>query len=265
MTPVQPTRRATLVRLAAFGVATALTMPAPAMAEARPPLTVFAAASLTDALNAVGRRWTARTGQMVRFSFAASGTAARQIEAGARADLFVSADGEWMDRLEQAGRLMPRARRDVVGNRLALVAPGKSNVRLAIRPGFAIGAALGDGRLAIGEPRAVPAGRYAQQALERLGVWSQVSGRLAPAPDVRAALAYVARGETPLGIVYESDAAADRGVRLIGIFPAASHAPIVYPAAVLKDAGPGAVAFFRYLSSTEARLIFRAHHFRTPG
>jgi molybdate transport system substrate-binding protein len=255
-----PTRRRAIRWFA--GVLTLALPAAAAQAQARPPLTVFAAASLTDALNAVGRVWTARTGQPVRFSFAASGTIARQIEAGARADLFVSADRDWMDRLEQAGRLVTSARRDLLGGRLVLIAPIRSSTRLPIRPGFPLAAALGPGRLAIGEPRAVPAGRYAQEALTRLGVWDQVSARLAPAPDVRAALAYVARGEAPLGIVYESDAAAERGVRLVGVFPPASHSPIVYPAAVVKGAGAGAAGFYKFLGGAEAKAIFRRYRFR---
>ncbi len=243
-----------------------LATPAIADAQARPPLTVFAAASLTDALGDVGRAYTRRTGQPVRFSFAASGTAARQIEAGAQADLFVAADPQWMDRLQQAGRLAPGARRDLLGGRLVLIAPASSRTRLAIRPGFALAAALGrDGRLAIGEPKSVPAGRYAQEALTRLGVWQQVAARLAPAQDVRAALAYVARGEAPLGVVYETDAAAERGVRVVGIFPAASHSPIIYPAAVIRDARPGAVAFYRFLGGAEAKAIFRRYRFRPVG
>ncbi|WP_229664419.1 molybdate ABC transporter substrate-binding protein [Sphingomonas metalli] len=251
------TRRALYAGLAVLTAAMPLAVPAQ-----RQPLTVFAAASLADALSAVGRAYTARTGQPVRLAFAASGTAARQVQAGARADLFVSADREWMDVLDKAGRLMPGARRDLVGGRLVLVAPVASRTRMVIRPGFPLAASLGQGRLAIGEPAAVPAGRYAQQALSRLGVWNSVAGRLAPAPDVRAALAYVARGEAPLGIVYESDAAAERGVRIVGVFPAASHAPIVYPAAVLKGAGSGSTAFYRFLGGAEAQAIFRRYRFR---
>ncbi len=236
---------------------------APAVAQSRAPLTVFAAASLTDALQAVGRAWTKRSGQPVRFSFAASGTGARQIVAGAPADLFVSAEPGWMDQVQAAGRLVPGGRRDLLGGRLVLVAPASSRVRLAIRPGFALAAALGErGRLAVGDPRSVPAGRYAQAALTRLGVWSGVATRLAPAQDVRAALSYVARGEAPLGIVYETDAAAEPAVRIVGTFPAASHPPIVYPAAVVKGAKPGAVAFYRFLGGGEAMAIFRRYRFR---
>lgn len=236
---------------------------APASAQEPRPLTVFAAASLTDALQQVGRDYRARTGQAVRFSFAASGTVARQVRAGARADLVMLADPVWMDALERAGRLQPGTRRDLLGGRLALVAPRGSRVAFAVRPGFPIGRALGGrGRLAIGDPASVPAGRYARAALTRLGVWRQVAGRLAPAADVRAALAYVARGEAPLGIVYESDAAAERAVRVVGLFPVASHPPITYPAAVVRGAGSGADRFLRYLSGGEARAIFTRHRFR---
>jgi molybdate transport system substrate-binding protein len=236
----------------------------PVAAQPREPLTVFAAASLTDALQEVGRAWTKRSGQPVRFSFASSGTAARQIIAGAPADLFVAAETDWMDQVAAAGQLMPGARRDLLGGRLVLIAPAASRVRLTIRPGFALAAALGrEGRLAVGDPRSVPAGRYAQAALTRLGVWASVATRLAPAQDVRAALSYVTRGETPFGIVYETDAAAAASaVRVVGVFPAASHPPIVYPAAVVKDAKPGAVAFYRYLGGAEATAIFRRYRFR---
>lgn len=255
-----PTRRQFTLSLAAT-----LLLPSAAIAApARPPLTVFAAASLTDALQAVGRAYTARTGQPVRFSFESSGTAARQIAAGARADLFLSADSRWMDDL--AGRRLLAARRDLLGGRLALIARAGSNVRLRLQPGAPLAAALGvDGRLAVGDPRSVPVGRYAQAALTRLGLWSSVEPRLAPAQDVRAALAYVARGASPLGIVYESDAYADRGVRLVALFPAASHPPIVYPAALLRGASAGASDFYRFLGSGTARSIFVRYRFRPLG
>jgi molybdate transport system substrate-binding protein len=255
-----PTRRQFTLSLAAT-----LLLPSAAIAApARPPLTVFAAASLTDALQAVAKAYTARTEQPVRFSFESSGTAARQIAAGARADLFVSADSRWMDDL--AGRNLLAARHDLLGGRLALIARAGSNVRLRLRPGAPLAAALGaDGRLAVGDPRSVPAGRYAQAALTRLGLWSSVEQRLAPAQDVRAALAYVARGASPLGIVYESDAYADRTVRLVSLFPAASHPPIVYPVAVLRGASAGASDFYRFLGSGAARSIFARYRFRPLG
>ena len=238
----------------------------PAAAQERRPLTVFAAASLTDALGEIGRAYTRATGQRVRFSFVSSGTAAQQIQAGARVDVFVSADTAWMDRLQRAGRLQPGTRADVAGGRLVLIAPARAGTRLAMRPGFPLARALGSrGRLALGDPASVPAGKYARQALIRLGLWSSVAGRLAPAQDVRAALAYVARGEAPLGVVYETDAAAERRVRVAGVFPAASHAPIVYPAAVVRGAGEGATAFFRYLGGAQARATFRRYRFRVPG
>jgi len=241
--------------------ALALAAPSPVLAQQQP-LTVFAAASMTDALGEIGRAYTKATGQPVRFSFASSATVARQIEAGAKADLFVSADSVWMDRLQ------PRlaAWRNLVGGRLVLVAPAASRVRMTIRPGFALAQGLGPrGRLAVGDPASVPAGQYAQAALTRLGVWPAVASRLAPAQDVRGALAFVARGEAPLGIVYASDAAAEPRVRVVGVFPAASHRPIVYPAAVLKGAGPGAVRFYRYLGGGAARAIFRGHRFVPLG
>lgn len=230
----------------------------PAVAQPREPLTVFAAASLTEALGEVGRAYTRATGQSVRFSFEASGAAARQVAAGARADVFVSADVRWMDDLTKRG--LVQARSDLLGNRLALIAPVASRVRLTIRPGFPLARALGRGRLAIGEPRSVPAGTYAQQALTRLGVWNGLA--LAPAQDVRAALSYVARGEAPLGVVYESDAAAERRVRVVGLFPAASHQRIVYPAAVLRKARAGAAVFYRFLGGREARAIFARRKFQ---
>jgi molybdate transport system substrate-binding protein len=239
------------------------TLPGVAVAQTKPPLTVFAAASLTNALDEVGRAYTRRTGQPVRFSFVSSGTAARQIVAGAPADLFVSAEPAWMDEVAGKGLVVAGGRRDLLGGRLALVAPRASRVALTIRPGFAIAAALGGGgRLAVGDPQSVPAGRYAQAALTRLGVWQTVAGRLAPAQDVRAALAYVARGEAPLGVVYETDAVSEPAVRIVGLFPAASHPPIVYPAAVLRGAKPGAPAFYRFLGSGEARAIFRRYRFQ---
>ena len=250
-----------LTRRTILGLVLALATPLPAAAQQQP-LTVFAAASMTDALGEIGRAYTKATGQPVRFSFASSATVARQIEAGAKADLFVSADSVWMDRLQ------PRlaAWRNLVGGRLVLVAPAASRVRMTIRPGFALVQALGPrGRLAVGDPASVPAGQYTQAALTRLGAWPAVAARLAPAQDVRGALAFVARGEAPLGIVYASDAAAEPRVRVVGVFPAASHKPIVYPAAVLKGAGPGAARFYRYLGGGAARAIFRGHRFVPLG
>ena len=234
------------------------------MAQERPPLTVFAAASLTDALQAVGKAYTTRTGVPVRFSFAASNLLARQIEAGARADVFVSADRQWMDHVARAGLLVAGSRRDVLRGRLVLIAPTDSRTTLRIAPNFPLAQALGpNGRLAVGDPAYVPAGLYAKAALTQLGVWPAVQGKLAPADNVRVALSYVARHAAPLGIVYETDARAERGVKIIGIFPEASHPPIDYPAAIVRGASPAARGFAAYLNSSEAKAIFRSFGFRT--
>ena len=234
------------------------------MAQERPPLTIFAAASLTDALQAVGKAYTTRTGVPVRFSFAASNLLARQIEAGARADVFVSADRQWMDHVARAGLLVAGSRRDVLRGRLVLIAPTDSRTTLRIAPNFPLAQALGpNGRLAVGDPAYVPAGLYAKAALTQLGVWPAVQGKLAPADNVRVALSYVARHAAPLGIVYETDARAERGVKIIGIFPEASHPPIDYPAAIVRGASPAARGFAAYLNGSEAKAIFRRFGFRT--
>ncbi len=228
----------------------------------RAPLTVFAAASLTDALGEVTRAFTAATGTPVRTSFAASSALARQIEAGAPADLYFSADREWMDHLESRGALRAGTRRDALGNRLVLIAPADSAIgALAITPHFALAAALGRGRLATGDPDAVPVGRYARQALERLGVWNEVADRLVRAEDVRSALAFVDRGEAPLGIVYATDAGIDRRVRIVGEFPADSHAPIVYPVALTARSRPQAAALLAFIVSPAADAIFTRYGF----
>jgi molybdate transport system substrate-binding protein len=236
----------------------------PACAEDR--VTVFAAASLQNALNDVGAAYTRKTGRPVRVSYAASSAIARQIEQGAPADLFVSADREWMDYAARRRLIQPESRRDLLSNRLVLIAPAGARVGLTVGPGMPLARALGDGRLAMAAPD-VPAGRYARAALDRLGVWTSVEARVAPAESVRAALQFVARGEAPLGIVYETDARVDRRVRIVGVFPASSHPPIVYPAALTsRGAGNRAAAdFLTYLSGAEASAIFRRYGFNvTP-
>jgi molybdate transport system substrate-binding protein len=196
-------------------------------------LLVFAAASLKTALEEVQ----AACGHGFRTSYAASSALARQIEAGAPADLFISADQEWMDYLESRKLIRVETRRDLLGNGLVLIAPVGHAPTLVIGPGFELTAALGrGGRLAVADPNVVPAGKYAKAALTALGAWDGVSGRLAPAENVRAALLLVSRGEAPLGIVYRTDAAADPGVVIVGAFPDDSHPPIVYPAAVVRRA-----------------------------
>lgn len=227
--------------------------------------TVFAAASLKNALDAAAAAWRAQTGQHVTIAYAASSTLAKQIASGAPADLFVSADLEWMDYLAQRDLIDPRTRLNLLGNELVLIAPKASPVQAAITPGFALAKLLGNGRLAMAEPTAVPAGRYARSALTSLGVWDSVANRIAAAENVRAALALVARGEAPLGIVYRTDAGAQSGVRIVGAFPAESHAPIVYPMALTKSAGPLATAFAAFLQSPAARAIFAEHGFTSPA
>ena len=225
------------------------------------PVTVFAAASLTNVLSQLAEDFTKSTGVPVRFSFAASSTLARQVEAGAGADVYFSADQEWMDYLEQRGRIQKSSRHNVVGNRLALIAPAGSTLELKIAPGFPLAGALGEGRLATGDPDSVPVGRYARQALTRLGAWSEVADRLVRAEDVRHALMFVARGEAPLGIVYETDARLDQRVRIVSLFPADSHQPITYPVALTTGAQVDAERFIEFVRGERGRTVFERFGF----
>jgi len=237
----------------------------PAAATATPdgPL-VLAAASLQEALSEVADRWAAKRHPRPVLSFAASSALARQILAGAPADLFISADQPWMDAVAAKDLVRRGSAQPLLGNQLVLIAPAASPVRLRIAPGFALARALGDGRLAMADPDSVPAGRYGKAALVKLGVWNGVEPKVARAENVRAALALVERGAAPLGIVYATDALASRAVRVAGRFPASSHPPIVYPAAILASARhPDADGFYRFLRSNEARAVFRRHGF-TP-
>ena len=236
----------------------------PPVLAAEPPkreLLVFAAASLTNVLGELTPAWEQSSGVRVKLSFAASSVLARQIEAGGTADVFVSADREWMDYLQSRGLIDKASRRDLAGNRLVLIAPADSRLELKIAPGFKLAEALGDGRLATGDPDTVPAGRYARSALTTLGVWDGVADRLVRADNVRSAMMFVARGEAPLGIVYATDAAVDSKVRVIDIFPEATHAPITYPAAAVRGAKPEALALIAYLGSGKARLTWRKFGF----
>src|ERR1700733_11673957 len=198
-------------------------------AEAQPDLMVLAASSLTDALNEIGPAFTTATHRGVKLSYAASSALARQIEGGAPADVFVSADTDWMDYLQTRSLIDSGTRRNVVGNRLVLISPADSTVTIKIAPHFALAKLLGDGRLATGNPDSVPVGKYAKVALTNLGVWSDVQDKIAAADNVRAALALVSRGEAPLGIVYRTDALVEKKVRIVAEFPASSHDPIIYP------------------------------------
>lgn len=217
-------------------------------------VTVFAAASLTDALQKVGDAYKRDAGKTVAFSFAASSALARQIEASSGADIFISADEEWMDYLEARGLIAHGSRIDLLGNRLVLIAPAASRIALAIKPHFDLAGALGEGKLAIADPTAVPAGKYARSALMSLSAWDE--SRIVPAENVRVALAYVARAEAPLGVVYATDAAAESKVRVVARFPESSYPRIAYPAALTKDARPEARAFLAYLSGGRAKAIF---------
>jgi molybdate transport system substrate-binding protein len=246
-------------RLTVFAV-TAL-----ARAESPTPLTVFAAVSLTETMQQLGGEFTKQTGVPVRLSFASSSVLARQIEAGSGADVFVSADQQWMDYLEQRGLVDTATRRDLLSNRLVLIAPADRDIKVKIAPGFALGAALGGGRLVTGDPDNVPVGRYAKQALTRLGVWDSVSSQLVRAEDVRHALQFVARGECPLGIVYATDAKVERRVRVVDTFPVDSHAPIAYPVARLTHGSADAVRFLEFLGSDAGRKTFERAGFIFHG
>ena len=237
----------------------------PMVDAAEPPheLLVFAASSLTDALNEIGPAYERDQGQSVKLSYAASSALARQIESGAHADVFFSADTDWMDYLQKAKLIDTSTRRNIVGNTLVLIAPADSATRLKITPGFALAAALGpDGHLSTGDPDSVPVGRYAKAALTSLGVWDSVSARIVRADNVRTALQFVARGEAPLGIVYATDAAAEPKVKVVATFPQDSHPPIVYPFALTATAkSEAAKQFLTYLQSPLARARFVAHGF----
>ncbi len=253
-------RRAVFLALAALALAPAAAVSAPPPAA---PVTVFAAASLKNALDDVGAAFTAATGTPVRFSYAASSAIARQIEQGAPADLYISADSDWMDYLAKRGLIVAASRRDLLTNRLALIAPAASAVKVRIGRGMPLARALGSGRLAVAGPE-VPAGRYARASLTALGVMASVEDKLAPAENVRAALAFVAQGATPLGIVYDTDAKVEPKVRIVGLFPDASHPKILYPAAqVAASTNPAGPAFLRFLQGREAAAVFRKCGFVT--
>ena len=262
--------RAGVSRRAALAAGAGLLLPfaaRPGRAEAGK-LTVFAAASLTDALTRIGAVWQAQGHAAPAFSFDSSAALARQIDRGAPADLFLSADEKWMNWLAARGRLQAETRRDLVGNRLVLVERKAGLKPLTLARGADLAGILGpQGRLAVGDPASVPAGIYAKQALTSLGLWEAVKDRLAPAQNVRAALLLVERGEAPAGIVYGSDVRVAPGLAVAGIFPPASHPPIVYPGAVVKgSAMPGpAGAMLNYLGGGAAQAIFHNLGFTTPA
>jgi molybdate transport system substrate-binding protein len=218
--------------------------------------TVFAAASLTDSLKSVADAYKAKTGIAVTLSFGASSTLARQIDQGARADIFLSADTDWMDFLQKNGRIAPDTRQDLLGNKLVLIAAPDARPVPKIAPHFDLAGALGDGHLALADPASVPAGKYAKAALTALGVWESVAPKVVAAENVRVALEYVSRGEAPYGIVYATDAKVAPSVRVVGSFPQDSYPAIVYPMAMTKDAYPAAKDFLAFLNGAQARAIF---------
>ena len=232
----------------------------PAIAEDT--LTVFAAASLKNALDDINTEFGKASGVKVVASYAASSTLAKQIEQGAPADVFASADLDWMDYGQQKKLIKDDTRVNLLGNRLVLIAPKASPLgEVAIAPGFDLAALAGDGHIVTGDVRAVPVGRYAKAALEKLGAWTKAEGKMAMTENVRAALALVARGEAPLGIVYETDAKVEPNVKIVGSFPPDSHPPIVYPFAATVGAKPQAERYLAFLRSTAAKNLFERYGF----
>jgi molybdate transport system substrate-binding protein len=227
-------------------------------------LVVFAAASTTNAITEIGGLYAARNLGRITPSFASSSTLAKQIASGAPVDVYLSANKKWMDFLAEKNLIAKESRFDLLGNRIVLIVPMGSPVQhIEVVPGFSVTAFLGrDGRLSMGDPDHVPAGMYGKKALEKLGSWNQIKDRLAPMKDVRAALVLVERGEAPLGLVYATDAAISKKVRVVGTFPAGSHPPIVYPVAVVSGAKiPEATQFLVFLRSAEARRVFEKYGF----
>jgi molybdate transport system substrate-binding protein len=260
------TRRSWLALLvtATFSLGAAV---GPAVAQGRDVL-VFAAASLKNALDEISAQWQRESGKKVAISYAASNTLIKQIEQGAPADIFMSADLDWMDYGQQKDLIKPDTRANLLGNRLVLIAPKDANVSVNIAPGFDLAAALKGDRLAMANVDAVPAGKYGKAALEKLGAWNGVKDRIAQAESVRAALVLVSRGEAPLGLVYQTDAAADPTVRIVGTFPENTHPPIIYPIALTKESrNADAQAFLNYIRSPAARAAFERQGFTVlaPG
>ena len=251
-------------RLAGYFVALSILLGSnhtPAIAQDKS-LTVFAAASMKNALDDIGAAYTAKSGVRIVASYAASSALAKQIEQGAPADLFASADTDWMDYAIAKKTISEPTRVNLLGNSLVLIAPKDSKLdKVAIGPGFDLAKLAGDGRIATGDVKAVPSGKYARAALEKLGAWQAAEPKFAMAENVRAALALVARGEAPLGIVYSTDAKIEPGVRIVGTFPADSHPAIIYPVAATATAKPEAAAYLTFLRSSAAKTIFEKYGF----
>jgi len=255
----------TLFRALLVLLCCAVCAPLSAADRDRPTLRVFAAASLTNILDELSPLWEKSSGVPVKTSFAASSVLARQIEAGGTADVFISADQEWMDYLQSRNLIDKPTRRNLAGNRLVLIAPADSRIELRIAPGFDLAGALGNRRLATGDPDTVPVGRYARSALVSLGVWDEIQDRLVRADNVRSAMMFVARGEVPLGIVYTTDALVDSKVRIVDTFPENTHPPITYPGAAVRGGRREAIAFLDYLARPEARDTWSKFGFLEPN
>jgi molybdate transport system substrate-binding protein len=265
LTNKSPTNGRAVLRLICCCVLALVCAPAaPSVAQERA-VVVYAAISLKEALDELSQRYDRESGTPVKAVYAATSTLARQIDQGAPADLFIAADAGWMDYLQGRRAVRAGTRVDLLTNRLALIAPRASSVSLRIEPGLRLAPALGDGRLAMADPDSVPAGKYGKAALQTLKAWADVEPKVVRAQNVRAALALVARGEAALGIVYVTDAAAEKNVRIVAEFPPGSHPRIVYPAAILAESrSPGAEAFLRFLQSAAARAVWQRHGFAVP-
>jgi molybdate transport system substrate-binding protein len=255
---------ATMHRLARLAAAFALLCAAagtPALARDKG-LIVFAAASMKNALDEVDAAYTAKTGVKIVASYAASSTLAKQIEQGAPADIFLSADADWMDYAIGRKNIDEATRVNLLGNRIVLIAPSDSKVgKVAIAPGIDLAALAQSGRIVTGDVNAVPVGKYAKAALEKLGAWQGAAPKFAMADSVRAALTLVARGEAGLGIVYATDASVEPGVKMVGTFPADSHPAIIYPVAATATARPEAAGYVSFLRSSAAKTIFEKYGF----
>jgi molybdate transport system substrate-binding protein len=227
---------------------------------------VFAAASLKNALDAAAKSWMADTGKAAAISYAGSSALAKQIQQGAPADVFISADLDWMNALSDTKLIVQGSVIKLLGNEIVLIAPADSKVETKIEKGFDLAGLIGDDKLAMADVKAVPAGKYGKAALETLGIWPSIEGKVAMAENARAALKLVSTGEAPLGIVYATDAKAEAGVRVLGTFPAASHTGIVYPVGlVAASTNPDAAEFITYVQGAKAQAIFKAHGFAVPA
>ena len=250
-------------RLRPAGIAILLlavpTAPRPAAAD---DILVFAAASLKNALDDAAASYEQKNHDKVNISYGASSALAKQIENAAPADIFISADLDWMDEVQKHDLVKPGTRANLLGNKLVLIAPADSTTQIEIKPGFPLATLLADNHLAMADPDAVPAGKYGKAALEKLGVWSAVEPKVARAEDVRAALRFVSRKEAPFGIVYQTDAAADPGVKVVGYFPPDTYPPIIYPIALTTASkNPAAARFLAYLRSDAAKPFFTKQGF----